>query len=405
MPRLTSASTTFSAIGAVNFADFLVKSSGPSAIQLAKLYASDIKNDADMAYNMHMANNGLYILSHSQYIRRTNTTIIEGAGYIFYNNGGTWEQQAKIRASDGVQPDGLGYSGDIDATGTYVILGAYQETTSPKAYQGAIYTYYRSGTSWIQSQKLIAPDAANGAAFGSSIGISGSLAVVGAPYHWPGGGKAYIYSRGGNNWNYLTSFQGASLFGSSVDISNNTVAIGSYTADNSGVSGVGSVSIYAWSGNIFTWNLQATLGPTTIATNAYYGSQVSIDGDTLAVWATGQKLIYMYDRSGTTWSLSQTISANSVASYYRSQLSLAGNTLVLGAQNLGSSNYAGAVLVYTRPTSADPWDLKYTVTAADAAALDRLGYSAATNGTILAAGASFQTTGSSCGGLYVFDIS
>ena len=48
--------------------------------------------------------------------------------------------------------------------------------------QGAAYVFTSSGSSWGQQQKLTASNGAAGDDFGGSVALSGTTALVGAPY-------------------------------------------------------------------------------------------------------------------------------------------------------------------------------------------------------------------------------
>jgi hypothetical protein len=61
---------------------------------------------------------------------------------------------------------------------------------------GSAYVFTRSGSSWAQSAKLTASDAAAGDDFGFSVAVSGDIAVVGAEYDDDAGsssGSAYLF--------------------------------------------------------------------------------------------------------------------------------------------------------------------------------------------------------------------
>ena len=53
--------------------------------------------------------------------------------------------------------------------------------------------FVQSGSAWSQQAKLTASDAAANDQFGSSVAISGSTAVVGAPNNNSATGAAYVY--------------------------------------------------------------------------------------------------------------------------------------------------------------------------------------------------------------------
>ncbi|WP_293684564.1 FG-GAP repeat protein, partial [Spirosoma sp. 48-14] len=115
-----------------------------------------------------------------------NTLTDAGSAYVFsQNQGGTdsWGQTQKVVLSDYIGRQNYGYSVAID--GDYAVVGApsdYLDATSgqPLGNAGSAYVLKRQNGTWSQIQKLVASDRAIVDQFGWSVGISGSLIVVGA---------------------------------------------------------------------------------------------------------------------------------------------------------------------------------------------------------------------------------
>ena len=120
-----------------------------------------------------------------------------GVAYIFHENDGNtpndpsddwWTMEDDVLASDALLYDGFGSSVSID--GAYVAIGApAKDDACPLnslCNSGSAYVFRRgsgSPATWSEMAKLLAPDAAGGDEFGTSIAISGDVVVVGAPYH------------------------------------------------------------------------------------------------------------------------------------------------------------------------------------------------------------------------------
>jgi hypothetical protein len=101
-----------------------------------------------------------------------------GAAYVFVKSGGTWIQQAELTSSDGGELDHFGTS--VAVSGTTVIVGAPYHTVGSNNEQGAAYVFVKSGETWIQQAELTASDGAIFDNFGWSVAVSGTTAVVGA---------------------------------------------------------------------------------------------------------------------------------------------------------------------------------------------------------------------------------
>ena len=191
---------------------------------------------------------------------------------------------------------------------------------------GSVYVYVRTGTVWTEQQALSAFDVGSNASFGFSTSISGDTVVVGARYADTGGGldagSAYVFVRAGTTWTQeqkLLPSDGAAgdFFGSSVSISGDTVAVGASSADTPGGFGfnTGAAYMFARAGTI--WTEQQKLRPPDDPSGDVFGSSVSLSGDTLAVGvpsddtlgAPAAGSVSVFVRSGTTWALEQKIRA------------------------------------------------------------------------------------------------
>ena len=58
---------------------------------------------------------------------------------------------------------------------------------------GLAYVFTKTGASWKQVAELVGSDVVAGEAFGFSVGVSGSTAVVGATGHAKKAGQAYVF--------------------------------------------------------------------------------------------------------------------------------------------------------------------------------------------------------------------
>jgi hypothetical protein len=156
-----------------------------------------------------------------------------GATYVFTQSGGTWSQQQELTAPDGVANDCFGYSVALSAS--TAIIGALGKTVGGNTNQGAAYVFSLVGGTWVLHQELTASDGGNDYLFGQSVSLSGSALVVGAGNSTVGGssyeGSAYVFTQSGGTWTQLeelTPSDGASWerFGTSVCMSGSAVVVG-----------------------------------------------------------------------------------------------------------------------------------------------------------------------------------
>ncbi len=117
-----------------------------------------------------------------------------GEAYVFARGDGAWTQQAKLTASDASTTDNFGWS--VSISGDTVAAGAFGDAAKGLD-AGSVYIYKRSGTSWTEQANLTATGAAISHKLGTSVSISGSGLVAGAPGDFQKGtdtGAAHVFA-------------------------------------------------------------------------------------------------------------------------------------------------------------------------------------------------------------------
>jgi len=262
-----------------------------------------------------------------------------GEVYVYLRTGTTWAQQAKLIASDKAIGDALGSSVAINKDGTYIAVGAAGDDPG-----GSMYVFTRSGTTWSQQQKLIPSDlGANEwlSAGGDLVAIdhNGERIVVSTYVHpygsgWGTGnygkGAAWVFKRTGTTWSQeakLTASDGSQLdmFGDSIDMSGDGATIvGGAAGDDQAQTIVNHGSVYVFTRSGTTWTQTAKINATTKIAGEWFGSSVSIGGadwTTIAVGASCSAqavprdvgYVYIFTRpnaSSTSWSQQQKLQAS-----------------------------------------------------------------------------------------------
>jgi len=334
-----------------------------------------------------------------------NTAASAGAVYVYTRSGTIWTQQAYIKASNTGAGDRFGASVALSSDGNTLAVGAIGEdssaaginvsqTDNAAASAGAVYVYARSVTIWTQQAYVKASNAGAGDQFGFSVALSsdgGTLAVganlessaapgVGgnqADNTAPSAGAVYVFTRSGTAWTQQAYIKASNpgvfdLFGFSVALSGdgNALAVGAVFESSSatGIGGsetdntaadAGAVYVYTRSG--VTWTQQAYVKASNTDAADRFGSSVALsgDGNTLAVGA-------VFESSSAT--------------------GIGGNE----ADNAAAS--AGAVYVFTR--SVTTWTQQAYVKASNARATALFGSSVALSGdgNALAVAASLEAS-------------
>ena len=199
-----------------------------------------------------------------------NTANAAGAAYVFTRDpGGTWSQQAYIKASNTEDGDMYGYS--VALSGDTLAVGAINEDSAATGVggdqannftgaSGAVYVYVRDAAgNWSQQAYVKASNAGFLDYFGHSVGLSGDSLAVGAYYedsaatgiggnetddNAPQSGAVYLFARdSGGNWSQhayvkASNTEAQDWFGFSVALSGDTIAVGTHSED-SAATGIG----------------------------------------------------------------------------------------------------------------------------------------------------------------------
>lgn len=277
--------------------------------------------------------------------------------------------------------------------------------------------------------------------FGRSVSISGDTMVIGAiredsDGNTPGtdthtnSGAAYVFRRVAGSWSQeallkASTVEDQDLFGVSVSISGDTIAVGAREedggADNSG-------AVYVFRRNGMMWEQEAYLKPDVIGANDFFGVTVSLSGDGLAVGALhedsnatgvdGEPMndsamdsgaVYMFRRTGTNWRPEAYLKASNTDPIDRFgiNLSLSGDYLAVSAtyedgngESEGGDNStaeSGAVYVFHR--TGEGWSQQAYIKASNVGSDDSFGSGVALHDDLLVVGAfSEDSSASGVGG-------
>jgi len=291
-------------------------------------------------------------------------TIMAGQDFTFPGNNSLY-QQTKFVASNVSAGDDFGWS--VDISGDYAVVGA-PGADSQGADSGAAYVFVRTGTNWTQQAILTHIGIGAGDRFGTSVAISGSTVVVGAPGSDSNGsdsGAAYIFVRSGTSWTYTTpltpsNYPAGGLFGHDVDIDGGSIVASSIES----AVGPGSVFVFTYSAPL--WSQQGA--PIVLLDNTSnpigntgddFGYSVAISGDKIVVGAPSADImnindgaVEFFERSAGVWSLSDiyTVSTAVGGENLGHSVAISGNAAIVGLP--GSSGGAGGVAVYRYSGSA-----------------------------------------------------
>ena len=215
--------------------------------------------------------------------------------YVFERNAaGTWVDVAKLTASD--NPLGALFGTSISLSGDRVLVGANGDRVAGN-FSGSAYVYERLDTgTWFEAAKLTASDAAARDFFGTTVSLSGNLALIGAYKENSGelsdSGSAYIFERDGlGTWTEVTKLTASDArandqFGIAVSLSDDRALIGAYR-DWDFFSGSRSGSAYVFERDgTQTWVEAAKLTASDAENLDSFGISVSLSGDRALIGAS-----------------------------------------------------------------------------------------------------------------------
>ena len=343
-------------------------------------------------------------------------------------------QVAKLVASDSVAQDKFGWSAALSQN--VIVVGMPKLITGTSTLPAA-YVFARNpdgSNQWGDQHKLRDPLNAPDDRFGCSAAVSGDTAVIGASRATVFGkqqaGAAYVFKQDGfGNWGPPATLSAANgdtqdFFGTAVSLDGNTIVAGAPWADVNHRQDGGAAYVFDRD-DLGNWTEAATITATNVFTQDFFGTAVSLDGDTLVVGAYGDNIgdqansgsayVFYRDRGGPdVWGLVKKLTVASGQRYddFGISVSLDGDTLVVGAHQPGNSQAIpaqlpgpGAAYVFERNTGgADQWGQVAKLTASDGAVEDWFGYSVSLSGDSIVAGAPYEEVGGNIrqGAAYVF---
>ncbi|MEM7306293.1 MAG: FG-GAP repeat protein [Planctomycetota bacterium] len=206
-------------------ATYVYERSGGTWNQTAKLSASDGAGDDFFGGSLDLDGDRILVGAHGA----DDLAEESGGAYVFDLVGGTWVETVKLIAADGKANDDLAV--EVALAGDVALLASFgDDEAGPDA--GSVYVFELGPGGWAETDELTASDADAADGFGSGLALDGDLAVVGAWYDDDGAtdaGAAYVFSRAGGSFAEVAKIAGATtggFAGFDVAVSGTTVVSG-----------------------------------------------------------------------------------------------------------------------------------------------------------------------------------
>ncbi len=316
-----------------------------------------------------------------------------GAVYVYHWSGSEWQEISKFSGSDTQAGDQFGISVAID--GTDFLVGAWHEDTRANN-AGAAYFFAYDGSTW-QQQKLMAPDGLAHDHFGYSVSFDNGLAAFGAPGSSDNGsqsGAVYYSEHSGTNWQNPVKYVPADntlydYFGTSVAVSNTRIIVGAPGVDDYG-NGSGAAYIYDT-----TALTEDKIFAPDIADNDNFGKVVALSGNNALVSSINDDdngpnsgSAHLFNYNGTAWIHQQKLVPSSLQShdYFGSALALSSDYAAVASTHHSNSGEQEGGTVYIYPRDSDSWNILVDLSLTEPADYDWFGKAVAISGNQVACG-------------------
>ena len=212
--------------------------------------------------------------------------------------------------------------------------------------------------------KLSPPGGDRQGGFGYSVSLTPDAMAVGAPGLTYGASAAYVYTKPNEGWESssdaakLSSPLGNTdrYFGISVSLAGEIAAVGAIRGE-----AAGSVYLFAkpqagtWQSTSEAIDVRAPQGEG----QPLFGWSISIEDDTLAVGmpdSSGRGAVYVYTKPAGGWAsvsdpIKLTPADRNDGDMFGASVAVSGDTVVVGAPGNGDHELSGAVYVFTKPAS------------------------------------------------------
>jgi hypothetical protein len=338
-----------------------------------------------------------------------------GAAYVFARAGEGWKQEAKLVAYDGGNNKQFGVSVHLD--GDRAIVGSRGDVESGKQ-SGAAHIFTRRKVGWREEQKLFATGRSKDDRFGTTVRLSGDVAIVGAEGDSQLGSKsgaAYIYRLvKDQRWSVDAVLRPPDsapfdYYGNSVSVQGDRAAVGARGDDDEGKDS-GSVYLYRYTED--GWTMEQKLSPADGCRDGAFGSAVCLDGKRLLVGAYGDNdqgkrsgSAYVYGWDGKRWRFEEKLKApdGTATDQFGRSLAMDGDRIIVGAHGdqVGGSRRAGSAYVFKR--SGTSWIPSAKLTAGRLTSMADFGRSVDILGEAVMVGAPGDPEqGAWSGGAYIF---
>ena len=323
----------------------------------------------------------------------------QGAAYVFTRNGGGWVERVRLTDEDPRAADGFGNAIALD--GDTVAVGMFNRLQTQPIFAtsaGAVAVFTGAGADWTQQATLKPDDLVDMNFFGMSVDLDGDTLIAGAPTFFSTQNQsAYVFVRSGATWTQQDKLTPPDetanrAFGQAVAVAGDVALVGAPRGAQM-PQPPGEVYVFTRSGT--TWSPAGTITPDDSADGDNFGCAIDFDGQTAVIGACeaydvtpGPGKAYVFVRAGNAWTQQAKLEADvDGLPLDVDDVALYGDRVVIGSADAPKvlGEWTGAAFVYER--QGQQWSHVQTLYAADAQTEDGFGEAVVLSADTLLAGA------------------
>lgn len=381
--------------------------SAQSWTQTYKLTPIERRGGDSFGFDLLLKNNFLYSSAYGNTYdaNEQNSIFKAGSFYVYERLNNTWVKKNKLVPNDRESSDEFGRKFAL-ADDNKLFISSWQKKSGTSFGVGAVYLFNKDNNgNWFQTQKITPPTATAYTNFGNRMSADSNTLAVGSQ-----GSNVNIYEYNNSTQKFDFKQTLISTYNADVHVYNDRVFAGVSTQTVNGTANAGQVNIYKKSASTNSWEINQTVN-SPIAGETQFGFTTYANGDYLFVTAAYFArfvAVYKFNQSTDQYTYIQTISNGS--GYFGSEISMENNTLAIGAPGATNvlSTGGGAVFVYKLENNL--WVEKQKIYNSDSNPYDGFGYGLSINNNNIAVGApdhDFDSAGNnisaSAGAVYFFN--
>gem|GEM_PF-323757 len=266
--------------------------------------------------------------------------------YIFEQQGGTWQQTARLASPD---RDASGpFAAAIDLDGNRLLVTSAGDASGTGS-NGKGFIFKRSGSRWDLEDTLESPLPLRAGTLGMSAALDDRwIAISGSTYLRNEAGFVALYRRDGSDWVHHNTVRGIKGFFIDVDLFGDRLLIGE---SRGGMQGSGSARLLRFEDN--AWKVEATLKPKSPYSAGAFGTRVALGDDVALVSGFDEQLeldinvdqvVYVFERTSDGWRQRRVLDVG--ASAFGAAISLDGNRALIGQAAEGAPGQAYIATVH-----------------------------------------------------------